>query len=498
MKGLYIHIPFCVRKCSYCDFYSLPNRQPAIADYLQAVLQEAQSNICHSDVTQYQKNLVLPPTTPDKQEKLLYRETGESRVRGDSNPSFQTLYIGGGTPSLLGPQNLQTLITGLSGIFSSPNPSVGASLELARPNRQNNNNISPLAPGGEVPRMSRERELERGGSSELQRTYEGVPFSHCERSAAIRHRSSVLNPVFNGTNVSGKGGNSWAESTLEVNPESATPEFLQTAKTLGFNRLSFGVQSLSDAELHSVGRIHTAAQAVAAIKLAQKTGFQNISADLIIGLPGQTWHSLHNSLEALTALGLPHLSVYCLSLENGTPLALNPPPNLPSDDTQAELYEKTRTFLINAGFVHYEISNYARPGFACLHNLNYWRGGEYLGIGPAAASHLDGKRFKNKNDLDAYLQNPAGQIEYVEELALKEKAAEEAMLRLRLLEEGLNTDELTAKFGPTNTSNIIARLDQMAQEELLLKTGSTYRLSPAHILTSNPIFSRIISNDPNE
>ena len=120
MKGLYIHIPFCVRKCSYCDFYSLPNRQPAIADYLQAVLQEAQSNICHSDVTQYQKNLVLPPTTPDKQEKLLYRETGESRVRGDSNPSFQTLYIGGGTPSLLGSKNLNTLITDLNKTFTLP------------------------------------------------------------------------------------------------------------------------------------------------------------------------------------------------------------------------------------------------------------------------------------------------------------------------------------------------------------------------------------------
>jgi oxygen-independent coproporphyrinogen-3 oxidase len=283
------------------------------------------------------------------------------------------------------------------------------------------------------------------------------------------------------------------ESTLEVNPESATPEFLQTAKTLGFNRLSFGVQSLSDAELQSVGRIHIAAQAVAAIQLAQKTGFPNISADLIIGLPGQTWQSLHNSLKALTGLGLPHLSVYCLSLENGTPLALNPPNDLPSDDSQAELYEKTRTFLTAAGFVHYEISNYARPGCECLHNLNYWRGGEYLGLGPAAASHLDGKRFKNNNDLDAYLQNPTGQVEYVETLNPKEKAAEEAMLRLRLLEEGLNTDELTAKFGPANTPDIILRLDKMAREGLLLKTGVKYRLEPAHILTSNSIFSRVIS-----
>jgi oxygen-independent coproporphyrinogen-3 oxidase len=400
MKGLYIHIPFCVRKCSYCDFYSLPNRQPAIAGYVQAVLREAGS---------------FP--------------LSQRGIKGDlqplKNPSFQTLYLGGGTPSLLGPQNLQTLISGLVS--------------------------SPLM--GE------------------------------DQGEGVQKKGEALKAV----------GLHLAESTLEVNPESASPEFLQTAKTLGFNRLSFGVQSLSDAELQSVGRIHTAAQAVAAIKLAQKTGFKNISADLIIGLPGQTWHSLHNSLATLTGLGLPHLSVYCLSLENGTPLALNPPNDLPSDDFQAELYEKTRTFLLSAGFVHYEISNYARPGRECLHNLNYWRGGEYLGLGPAAASHLDGKRFKNNNDLDAYLQNPTGQVEYVETLNPKEKAAEEAMLRLRLLEEGLNTDELTAKFGPANTSDIILRLDKMTQDGLLLKTGVTYRLEPTHILTSNSIFSRVIS-----
>lgn len=402
MKGLYIHIPFCVRKCSYCDFYSLPNRQSSIAHYVRAVLREAGS---------------FP--------------LSQRGIKGDLQPlknfSLQTLYLGGGTPSLLGPQNLQTLI---SGLMLVPSPSRGEGQD------------------------------------------EGVPQ--------------------NGEGLKGVGLD-LAESTLEVNPESATPEFLQTAKNLGFNRLSFGVQSLSDAELQSVGRIHTAAQAVAAIKLAQKTGFQNISADLIIGLPAQTWHSLHSSLEALTGLGLPHLSVYCLSLENGTQLALNPPNDLPSDDTQAELYEKTRTFLINSGFVHYEISNYARPGFECLHNLNYWRGGEYLGLGPAAASHLDGKRFKNNNDLDAYLQNPTGQVEYVETLSPKEKAAEEAMLRLRLLEEGLNTDELTAKFSPANTSDIILRLEKMKREGLWLQTGVTYRLEPAHILTSNSIFSRVIS-----
>ena len=135
------------------------------------------------------------------------------------------------------------------------------------------------------------------------------------------------------------------ESTIEVNPESATPEFLQTVKNLGFNRLSFGVQSLNDKELKSVGRIHTAKQAVAAIKLAQKLNFPAISADLIIGLPGQTSASLHKSLETLVAMGIQHLSVYCLSLEAGTPLANNPPPDLPNRRYAGGLFEETRNYL---------------------------------------------------------------------------------------------------------------------------------------------------------
>ena len=284
------------------------------------------------------------------------------------------------------------------------------------------------------------------------------------------------------------------ESTIEVNPESATPEFLQTAKNLGFNRVSFGVQSLSDNELKSVGRIHTAAQAIAAIKLAQKLDFKAISADLIIGLPGQTWTSLHKSLETLVGMGIQHLSVYCLSLEAGTFLANNPPADLPSDDLQAKLFEETRKYLNLCGYAHYEISNFALKGYECLHNLNYWRGGEYLGLGPAAASHLDGKRFKNYANLDAYLENPTGQMEYMEELSAKDKAAEEAMLRLRLLEEGLDTDELASKFGEENVKEIIGRLEEMVQEGLLINEGSRYRLQPSRILTSNPIFARVIAD----
>jgi oxygen-independent coproporphyrinogen-3 oxidase len=349
------------------------------------------------------------PSAADSRQST-YKKTSELAQ------TFQTLYLGGGTPSLLGSENLTTLIHGLL--------------------------VSPLAPCG--------RELERGVTSVV-------------------------------------------ESTIEINPESAAPEFLQTVKNLGFNRLSFGIQSLSDYELKSVGRIHTSAQAVAAIKQAQKLGFKNISADLIIGLPGQTWTSLYASLETLVKMGIQHLSVYCLALEEGTPLAENPPADLPSDELQAHLFEETRAYLISKGFVHYEISNFALPGFACLHNLNYWRGGEYLGLGPAAASHLAGQRFKNYPNLDSYIADPTGQIEYIEELSKKEKAAEEAMLRLRLLKEGLDTIALAQKFGTDNVEDIITRLQKLSQEELLVKDGSRFRLTPSRIMTSNPIFARVIA-----
>ena len=417
MKGLYLHIPFCVKKCSYCDFYSLPARQDTIESYVQAILREAHA---------YSPSFIRRDLK------------GELSIL---NPSFQTLYLGGGTPSLLGAKHLTTLITGLA-------KTLDLKSRKCRPERSEG---SPCEPQGDSSSFSRR----------------------------IQKDIATINLL---------------ESTIEVNPESATPEFLQTAKNLGFNRISFGVQSLSDNELKSVGRIHTAAQAITAIKLAQKLDFKAISADLIIGLPGQTSTSLRKSLETLVGMGIQHLSVYCLSLEAGTFLANNPPPDLPSDDLQASLFEETKKYLNLCGYAHYEISNFALKGFECLHNLNYWRGGEYLGLGPAAASHLDGKRFKNYANLDAYLANPTGQVEYVEELSTKDKAAEEAMLRLRLLEEGLDTHELANKFGEENVKAIIGRLEEMAQAELLIKESSRYRLTPSRILTSNPIFARVIAD----
>ena len=202
--------------------------------------------------------------------------------------------------------------------------------------------------------------------------------------------------------------------------------------------------------------------------------------------------SLRRTMEKLISLGVNHLSVYCLSLEHGTPLATNQPDDLPSDDLQADLFEGAHTVLEQKGFVHYEISNFCLPGRECRHNLNYWRGGEYLGLGPAAASHLGGRRWKDRADLLAYLRGPSSIVDEVEELGAKEKAAEEAMLRLRLIVEGLSADEMVRRFGEDGTQGLFSRLDGLVAERLLTCDGAKYRLARSRVLTSNSILARVL------
>lgn len=282
------------------------------------------------------------------------------------------------------------------------------------------------------------------------------------------------------------------EGTIEVNPESASTVILRVALASGLQRLSIGVQSLSDRELQAIGRIHTGAQAVATVARARKTGFRNISVDLMVGLPGQDWPSLKRSLTVLLDLGIAHISLYCLSLEPGTALARNQPRDLPSDDCQADLFEAATSLLMAKGFRHYEISSFALEGFECQHNLNYWRCGEYLGLGPAASSHLLRGRKSNRCDLRAYLSDPLGQSEEIEELDPKRKVAEEAMLRLRLLLEGVASYDLTGHYGEENASRVIHTLDDLTEREFLHKSHSTYRLLPSKVLTSNPVFAALI------
>lgn len=367
MLGLYVHIPFCVSKCFYCDFYSVSGRLDLLENYLDALILEASSF---------------------------------------AGMSFDTLYIGGGTPSLLGTSGLEKLINGLSRYFN-----------LAR----------------------------------------------------------------------------LKETTLEVNPESASKDLLKAASSLGINRISIGVQSLNDCELQKAGRIHNAKHAMIAIENTFDCSFDNISADIIIGLPCQTYESLAETIHELLAVKLTHISAYCLSVEAGTAFEACLPPDLPDYDCQAELYELIRDSLKEQGFLHYEISNFALPGRECMHNLNYWRGGEYLGLGPSAASHIGGKRSKKSNSLEKYIDNPLAIDAEEEILKPEDKAAEEAMLRLRLLEEGLDIQSLLKRYGTGHMNALVNKLETMAGKEILTKKGNRYLLPSCRVLTSNQVFVNVVN-----
>jgi oxygen-independent coproporphyrinogen-3 oxidase len=366
MRGLYIHIPFCVSKCFYCDFYSVVASSDLMGGYIDALLAEA---------------------------------------GGYRGMSFETLYIGGGTPSILGTERLEKLVCGLGRIF-------------------------------------------------------------------------ILDDL--------------KEATIEVNPESAETDVLETIHGLGIGRISIGVQSLNDNELRKSGRAHNRRQALLAVDTASSIGFRNISADIIIGLPGQTRRSLGETLNVLTGAGVNHVSAYCLSVEEGTAFRRYPPSDLPDEDEQADFYKYTVEVLQGCGLLQYEISNFARPGSRCLHNLNYWRGGEYLGLGPAAASHIGGKRFRNAADLEQYLADPLNVREGEERLEDARKAGEEAMLRLRLTQEGLDLREITGRYGCSAVDRLEARLNEMVKRRSLVREGDVFRLQPACVLTSNSVFADVL------
>lgn len=366
MPGLYVHIPFCASKCYYCDFYSLTGETGSLDLYLEALFREAAK----------------------------YRD-----IR------FETIYIGGGTPSILGPLKLERLIQGLS-----------QCLDL--------------------------------------RTL--------------------------------------SEASIEVNPESACKGFYDAALSLGFNRVSIGVQSLNNEELKKAGRIHDAGMAIDAVNAARDSGFLNISTDIIVGLPGQTRKSLLSTLDRLCCLPLSHVSVYCLSIGEHTVFGVNRPDDLADDDKQAELFEDAAEFLMRNGFKHYEISNFSLSGKECRHNLNYWRGGEYVGLGPAAASHIKGRRFKNRPSLQQYLECSEVVISEEEDLCKDDKIVEEAILRLRLLEEGLDLLDLAGRYSDVNIQLLRKRLDRLWGEKMLEKSGHTYRLPLKRVLVSNQVFMNVM------
>lgn len=292
LPGLYIHIPFCIRKCAYCDFYSV-TECGRIPEFLDAL----------------------------RQEMGLYR---------DGWDRFDTLYLGGGTPSVLTPVDLASLIAEIRGNFS----------------------ITPDA-----------------------------------------------------------------EITLEVNPSDITPPLLESLRRAGVNRLNIGVQSLDDHLLAFLGRRHNRARALSAIAAAQAAGFEQIGIDLIFGIPGQSLGSWQRSLREAIALHPAHLSCYQLTVEAGTPLGERARKGefpLLDESRQADFFFGTSETLEEAGYVHYEISNFARDHAESKHNGKYWNHTPYLGLGPAAHSFRGNERRWNHRSLTAYVRDLAAGMAPVE------------------------------------------------------------------------------------
>jgi len=331
-KNLYIHIPFCKSKCHYCNFISFANKNEFIKPYFAALRQE---------IEYYFEECIASSQAP----------------RNDNN-LLETIYIGGGTPSVVDFVFYKDLFKFLSGLI----------------------NISPNA-----------------------------------------------------------------EITMEINPGTVDLDYLKNIRDLGINRLSIGVQSFDDKILKRINRIHNSEEAIKTVNLAQEAGFENISIDLIYGLPEQTSENWEKTLNQALTLGINHISTYGLKIEENTEFFRQQPKNLPDDEQQSRIYLKTIEIFENNGFNHYEISNFSKKGFESRHNLCYWKNQEYFGFGLSAHGYLDGIRYSNTENLEEYLENPTKRA-FENPVTPSERIEEAIFLGLRLV-EGINTEEFKIHYG---------------------------------------------------
>ena len=326
MIGLYIHIPFCRKKCGYCDFVSSPAHGELITRYVGALVLE---------------------------------------MKRHERAKISTIYVGGGTPSILSKENIAALF----------------------------NSIYKTLDCSEV-----------------------------------------------------------REITFEGNPESLDFEKLAALRSLGATRLSIGAQSFDDAELARLGRVHTAGDFAAAFNNAKVLGFKNIGLDLIYGLNGQSFWQWKKNLIKAVSFDSEHISLYPLTVEEGTPFYRAG--IVTDEDVQATFYEWSMDFLMRRGYEHYEISNWSKPGYRCIHNLNYWHNGEYIGIGVSAASHMGSKRYKNTSDVNAYIEKALSNADLLEEsepIDADKKVSDEIILNLRCAQGVRWSVEKHTKYGTVVT-----------------------------------------------
>ena len=369
--GVYIHIPFCRHKCAYCDFPSYSQLEHWYDRYVDALRRDIAG-----------QGILFPEAVVD------------------------TVYIGGGTPTVL-PEKLLT---------------------------------------------------------------------------------GIVREVWDQFSLATDAGVS-----VEANPGTVTGETLVALKAAGVNRISFGVQAFDDQLLARMGRIHSANQSIEAVRLARQAGINNISIDLMVDLPGQSAADWERSLQTAVGLGVNHLSAYGLKIEEGTVFAeqfASGLLSLPDDDEQAAMYDLTNSYLAAQGYERYEISNYARPGCQCRHNLKYWRYQPYLGIGAAAHSFLGGERIANTNSVERYVDNIMqgfSPVEYRERLASTTAMAEYCFLHLRMA-EGICLYDFSQQFGVSFAAVYGSAAAKLAEQDLLIITQERVRLSPLGMKYGNQVF----------
>ena len=361
--GIYVHVPFCMRKCAYCDFYSLSDREH-ISLYADAVAKHL------SD-----KSKQLDAYTVD------------------------TVFFGGGTPSLLPPKEFEKIASGIYKNFD-------------------------------------------------------IDSDH--------------------------------EFSVEVNPATVTEEHLDAFIKSGVNRVSIGMQSAVDHELHELSRIHTLDEFLSTYDLIRKHGFNNVNIDLMYGIPDQTLETLTETLEKTVALSPEHISAYGLKIEPDTYFGKHTNEySFPDDDIQSDMYLYICSFLAKKGYDRYEFSNFSKPGYECRHNLKYWKRDEYLGVGPAAASYIGGRRYTYTRDLTQYINNVRHGIEPEQEenryIDAEEAENERIMLGLRLT-EGIVPDD-----------GLILSSEQYIKDGYMKRNGDRLCFSENGVLVSNYILSDLIT-----
>ena len=286
--------------------------------------------------------------------------------------------------------------------------------------------------------------------------------------------------------------NTNTEITIEVNPNDITEDFAVVLKTLGINRVSMGAQSFDDKTLKLIGRRHTSSEIYESVNILKNAGFENISLDLIYGLPNQTLDMFRQDLKKVISLGVKHISLYGLKIDEGCYFYSNMPENLPNEDIQADMYLMAGEITNKNGYEHYEISNYSKPNYNSKHNTNYWKCGQYYGFGLSAHGYVDGIRYSNPTDIEKYMQNPTSR-EYGKFITKKEKLEERIFLGLRLY-KGINIDDINNEFKIDFDEKYKNILEKYLLSGHLVKTDIGYRLSDS-VETNGFLLSNIILSD---